>query len=89
MNTAADSQQNGNRFAVIRHYEPTRIERELLAQVFEIVSHRPEHDDRHVDRESAATISCGSEAVVDAKPRRALAHGRCSSRVIGASSMTK
>ena len=70
MNTAADSQQDGNRFAVIRHYEPTRIERELLAQVFEIVSHRSEHDDRHVDQESAATIFCNSQVAVDDKPPR-------------------
>lgn len=73
MNTAADSQQEGNRFAVIRHYEPTRIERELLAQVFEVVSHRSEHDDRHVDQESAATIFCSSQVAVDDKPLRGLA----------------
>ena len=73
MNTATDSQQNNNRFAVIRHYEPTRIERELLAQVFEIVSHRSERDDRHVDQESAATIFCSSQVAVDGKPSHGLA----------------
>ncbi len=73
MNSAADSQQDGNRFAVIRNYEPTRIERELLAQVFEIVSHRSQHDDRHVDQESAATILCSSQVAVDDKRPHGLA----------------
>jgi len=51
-----DQQKGIDRFAVIRNYEPTRIERELLAQVFEIVSHRSEHDAGLVAQESTATI---------------------------------
>ena len=34
MKTASDSQQGIDRFAVIRNYEPTRIERELLSSSF-------------------------------------------------------
>ena len=67
MRTEADSQQDVNRFDVIRHYEPARIERELLAQVFEIVSHRPKHRDGHIDQESAATLMCNSLDAVDGK----------------------
>lgn len=73
MKAAADSQKHANRFAVIRHYEPTRIERELLAQVFEIVSHWSGQDDGHVDQDSTAVISCGSQVAVDAKSSRGLA----------------
>jgi hypothetical protein len=70
METATDSQKDIDRFAVIRHYEPTRIERELLAQVFEIVSHRPEHDSGQVDHESAATILCSSQVADEGKSPR-------------------
>jgi hypothetical protein len=35
--------QQGARFAVIRNYQPARIERELLAQVFEIVGRGSSH----------------------------------------------
>ena len=40
MKDTPDSSADGKRFAVIRKYEPTRIEHELLAQVFEVISGR-------------------------------------------------
>ena len=49
MNTAADSHQDGNRSAVIRHYEPTRIERELLAQIFDLVERGGRKDSEPYD----------------------------------------
>lgn len=73
MKAAGVSHQHDNRFAVIRHYEPTRIERELLAQVFEIVSHWSEQVDSRVDQDSRAMISCGSQVAVDAKSTHGLA----------------
>lgn len=33
------SRRDGRGFAVVRVYEPSRIERELLGQVFEVVTH--------------------------------------------------
>ena len=73
MKTATDSQQDIDRFAVIRHYEPARIERELLAQVFEIVSHRSGHGAGQVDEVSAATILCSSQVADEGKSPRGLA----------------
>jgi hypothetical protein len=40
MIAAAKSPNASNAFAVIRKFEPSRIERELLAQVFDVVTHR-------------------------------------------------
>lgn len=73
MKTTTDSKQDVDRFAVIRHYEPTRIERELLAQVFEIVSHRSKHDDGRVDQESSATLLCSAKVADDVRHPRGLA----------------
>lgn len=73
METATDSHKNNDRFAVIRHFEPTRVERELLAQVFEIVRHRSEHEAGLVDEESAATILCSSQVADEGKSARGLA----------------
>jgi hypothetical protein len=68
--------------AVIRQFEPARIERELLAQVFEIVSHRPNSVGdspacAEATRSAAATrqeisrpLSCRAE--LDAPPRNQL-----------------
>jgi len=52
MVTSSSRQGDSSEIAVIRHFKPTRIERELLAQVFEMVSHRVSAD--HVGREGAA-----------------------------------
>ena len=54
-------------FAVIRNYAPARIERELLAQVFDIVQHRdPWHvnSSAHSDllRDSTSTLSTDDDS---------------------------
>jgi hypothetical protein len=38
MNSTTNNDRKDVEFAVIRSYQPTRIERELLAQVFELAS---------------------------------------------------
>ncbi|HUG67011.1 MAG TPA: hypothetical protein VMM76_04635 [Pirellulaceae bacterium] len=58
-------------FAVIRNYAPARIERELLAQVFDIVQHRePLHVDSsaHSDlfRESTSTATTDDDSASNA-----------------------
>ena len=45
MKKASNSQQDTGGYAVIRRFEPTRVEHELLAQVFEVLSHTREDDD--------------------------------------------
>jgi hypothetical protein len=58
-------------FAVIRNYAPARIERELLAQVFDIVQHRePWHvnSSAHSDllRDSTSTFSTDDDSASNA-----------------------
>lgn len=62
MATPASRQGDSSGIAVIRHFKPTRIERELLAQVFELVSRRESAD--RGGREGAALFT-GSLRVVD------------------------
>ncbi len=62
MDVAIKRSGKGAGFAVIRNYAPARIERELLAQVFDIIQQRePLHVDSsdHSDllRESTSTVS--------------------------------
>ena len=66
------SQTDSKRFAVIRNFEPTRIERELLAQVFEVISHGPGHPDGDIDQIAASTISSRSQVATDARVERGL-----------------
>ncbi len=65
MKNAANSEQGIDCFAVIRQYEPARIERELLAQVFEIVSRRSECEGEHVDQQSVSTHLYNSQVADD------------------------
>jgi hypothetical protein len=44
MNTGPNRQRQGDSFAVMRCYRPTRIERELLTQIFDIVQRSPTVD---------------------------------------------
>jgi hypothetical protein len=53
-------------FAVIRSFAPTRIERELLAQVFEILQHRSTIADADTSR---------SNSLVDRPLESAIRHG--------------
>jgi hypothetical protein len=69
------SRDDRNELAVIRHFEPTRIERELLAQVFDIVSPRAIATVGRIERHEETTckestrqfvkgsLSCGVEQV--------------------------
>ena len=60
MPTASKCKSDSKRFAVIRNYDPTRIERELLAQVFEVVCGRKKPCSRGLfkeDRTKANTVS--------------------------------
>ena len=72
MKDAPNSQTDVNGFAVIRKYEPTRIERELLAQVFEVLSHGRGHRSDELNRLAVATLDGTSEVAVDAKLQRGL-----------------
>lgn len=68
-------------FAVIRNYAPARIERELLAQVFDIVQHGdPLHvaSLNHSDlvSDSTLTASIGDDSAANAQ-----GHGRGDQRV--------
>lgn len=68
MVTAASRPSDSSEIAVIRQYKPTRIERELLAQVFELVSHRVNVD--RVSPEGAAFFT-GAERVDQSSSGRA------------------
>lgn len=59
---ATSALDDSSEIAVIRQFRPTRIERELLAQVFELVSHRGSVE--RGGREGAALFT-GSLRVVD------------------------
>lgn len=61
MVTSALRPGDSSAIAVIRHFKPTRIERELLAQVFELVCHRGSAD--RVSSEGAALFTGTLRAV--------------------------
>jgi len=54
MDVAKNRQGKNAGFAVYRRFAPTRIERELLAQVFELVQHRTSLGDADANRSSSA-----------------------------------
>jgi hypothetical protein len=62
MVTSVLRQGDSSEIAVIRQFKPTRIERELLAQVFELVYHQASAD--RVSLESAALFT-GMLGLVD------------------------
>ncbi len=72
MKNEADSRQDSNRNAVIRHYEPTRIERELLAQVFELASDQSGDEERVAEQASVSSPLCNFQAADDNRSRRGL-----------------
>ena len=55
MVTSSSRQSDSSEITVIRHFKPTRIERELLVQVFELVSRRGSDD--HAGREGATLFT--------------------------------
>ena len=70
MSGAPHSQTDSNRFAVIRKFEPTRIERELLVQVFEVISQHRGHRGSELDHDGASVISGISQVTTDARVER-------------------
>lgn len=44
MQATTNSSRKSESFAVVRSYQPTRIERELLAQVFELACYGPSEE---------------------------------------------
>lgn len=65
MVTSALRPGDSSEIAVIRQFRPTRIERELLAQVFELVSHRGSTDRMSP---AGAALFAGTLPVVDHSP---------------------
>ena len=70
MKNAASSRTASNRFAVSRKYEPSRIEHELLAQVFEVISHQQTHCGDELDQATDGTIDGALQVGVEATARR-------------------
>ena len=70
MSGAPHFQADSNRFAVIRKFEPTRIERELLAQVFEVISQRRGHRGGEFDHDGASVSSGISQVATGTRVER-------------------
>jgi hypothetical protein len=68
-------------FAVIRNYAPARIERELLAQIFDIVQYGDPLRVASLNRSDSAPDSTLTASIGDDSAANAQGHGRDDQRV--------